>query len=405
MPQFNYQALNRDGQTVNGTTEAVSSAHALERLKHQGLQPYQVLPAISSQAPWWRRDISFGRHMPQAMLARFTRELATLVDADLPLDECLRILARHGSSRRLRNLGNELLEQILEGKSLSQCVAARPADFPPFYAAMLRAGEAGGTLGQTLLHLAAFLERAAELRARLHSALIYPAILVMMAITTIIVLMTVMIPQLMPLFDSAQVEPPAVFRYALVLERAFTEQWPITLAVVAAVVLITMGLARNDRFVTALHGWILKMPVAGSLVGKSNTARLCRGLGTLLSNGVSIHPALQILTPSLSNRKMRSALAHILAQLREGATFSTELSRTGMFSEVAVRLIVVGERSGRLPEMLLHATQILEAETQRQIERLMSLLTPILTLIIGLGVGTLILSVMHALLSVNDLAF
>ena len=406
MPLYRYKAYTPDGAIKEGSIEAASNAVAVEMLYEQNLVPFLTSETVGENAErWWNREIfSFGS-VSQSNLAEFTRELATLVSAELPLDEALRMLSSQSQSGPMRSLATSLLEKVMDGASFSQALFAKPDIFPGYYVSMVRAGEAAGSLGAVFEDLAHYLERRIEVRAKINSALIYPVILLVTAIVAIAIIMSVLIPRLAPLFDGTGRPPPLPIRVFEALDATLATHWPALLVGSALAVLAIIYILRLERVASAIDRAKLNLPLIGGLVAKSEAATFARTLGSLLRSGVSLLPALQIVRSVSKNRSVVTALTGVVEEVREGAALAAPLERAGVFPAFALRLIAVGEESGRLDEMLLHAARIFEVQVQRQVDRLMSLMTPLLTLIIGLGVGGLLMSVMNAIMSVNDLAF
>lgn len=406
MPNFRYKAYTAAGDVTEGDIEASSSAAAVEALHRRGLVPFATgeAGARSSDESIWNRELFGSGGLGRQALAAFTRELATLIGARLPLDEALRIAATQTRNKKLRKLANALLARILDGDALSQALAAEGETFPAHYVSVVRAGEISGTLEETFAQLADHLERQAEVRAKIQSALIYPFILLAMAVVAFAVIVAVLIPQLAPLFEGTGRTPPFAIRLFEDMSRSLEANWMIwTGGAVAAAGALAAAL-RDARVIHVLHRIKLKAPVFGATASGFEAALFARTLGALLKGGVSLLPALEIVETVSKNRAVRDALGRVVRDVREGAPLHRPLRDVGVYPDFAVRLVEIGEKAGRLDEMLLHAARIFETQVQRQVDRLMSLLTPMLTLAIGLGVGGLMMSVMNAILSVNDLA-
>ena len=269
---------------------------------------------------------------------------------------------------------------------------------------IVRAGEAAGTLGQTLDELAGFLERTAEFRARIGSALVYPALLMVAAAAALAVVVTVLIPAIAPLFRDAGVAPPFIIGLLLDVQEAVAAHWLVALAILAAATVGFAALTRSE----AWRGWrdrqLLRLPLVSGLIRSGQTAVMTRTLGTLIRNGVPMLQALQITADVLSNRAMAAAVRDSAAAVKQGATLTAALSRSGAVPELALRLTGVGEQTGQLDTMLERAGSIYEQALQQQLGRLSTLITPLLTIAIGVLVGGLLLSVMGAIVGVNELA-
>lgn len=406
MPRFSYTAYDGHGMRTAGVIEAESRDAAIDSLFRQGRHPLELIEGNRVPAPrWWEREVFVSSGSLGRGLALLTRELAILVKAELPVDEALRIAHLQPlMPARVRQTIAGTLGRVLDGASLSEAFEAQGGAFPAYYVHIVRAGEAAGTLGQTLDELAGFLERAAEFRARVGSALLYPAMLMVAAAGAVAVIMTVLIPTIAPLFTDAGMEPPFIIGFLLGVQQALADHWLLALAAVGASTAGLVGLARSERWRTWRDRQLLRVPVVSGLVLNGQTAIMTRTLATLIRNGVPMLQALQIAGDVLSNRAMVTALRNSAEEVKEGATLSGALGGSGVFPELALRLTGVGEQTGQLETMLDRVGSIYELALQRQLGRLTSLLTPILTLAMGALVGSLLLSVMGAIASVNELA-
>jgi general secretion pathway protein F len=404
--RYGYRAYDESGRLVEGEVVADNREMALELLYRRGEFPTEVGDSrVAAKKPWWDRDIMVFRRVPLSGLALFTRELAVLVKADLPLDETLRIVALQPSlSSAMRRITEGVLARVLEGQSLSQALAAEGEAFPEFYWRLVRGGEASGSLGEVLDDLAGFLERTAEMRAKVLSALLYPAILLVVAGLAVTMIMAVLLPAIVPILRDAGAELPFIVRVLDGIREAVAGNALLSVGLVAgcaALIFILMATGTLRRLLSRLA---LRLPLIRGIVMRREVARFSRTLGTLIRSGVPVLEATRIAGGVLSNLSYRSAIETVTEQVRQGAPLTRPLSASGYFPEVALRLIAVGEKTGQLEAMLIRVADIFETALQRQLDRITALLTPFLTLAIGLIVGGLIVSVMSALLSINELA-
>ena len=408
MNRFRFKAYDEHGTLLRGEIEAEFRKDAIETIHRRGHFPLEVVEdsAEKRTQKWWERDVFSGSGLPLAALTLFTRELATLVKADIPLDEALRIVALQPLlPSKVRRVTEAVLDGIRSGDSLSGALAARGEDFPEYYWRLVQAGEASGSLAEVLDDISVFLERSNQVRSQVTSALLYPAVLLLAAGAAIVVILTVLIPTIVPLFKDAGAEPPATIMFLVDAQDAIARNWILTLIVIAAVISTIVIAYRNKAVKLSVHRGLLRIPVVGDLISNRETARFCRTLATLTRNGVSMLESVQISGSVLKNQAFVNAIVTANESLNEGGALSTPLVQSKLFSELAVRLIAVGEQTGQLEVMLMRVAVIYEAALERQLSRFMSLLTPILTLLIGGVVGGLIMSVMSAILSVNELAF
>ena len=404
MPRFSYTAYDVSGARGRGVIDADNREAAIESLFRQGRYPLELIEGSAGWAPrWWEREL-FVRGLSQRNLALLTRELATLVKAELPIDESLRITCLQPlMPKHARQIVGQVLGRVLEGASLSDAFQAQGA-FPPYYAQVVRAGETAGMLGQALDDLARFLERATEFRSRVGSALLYPALLLVAALGTVLVITTILVPTIAPLFQEAGAQPPFIVQALLTVQEGIANHWLLAVLAITALAGGSVALARNERWRLWWDRTMLKVPLVSTLVRSGQTASMTRTLGTLIRNGVPLLRALQVTSGVLSNRAMAEAMRDCAGEVSEGAGLASSLERSGLFPELALRLTRVGEQTGQLDVMLERVGSIYESALQRQLLRLTNLLTPVLTIVIGVLVGGLLLSVMGAIVGLNELA-
>ncbi len=310
MPRYRYKAYDKSGSLTDGEIEARTREAALDALHRKGLFPLDVnVETQETQQKWWERELLSGGPLPLAGLALFTRELATLVKAELPLDESLRIVSLQPLiPQRVRSTTRAVHQAVREGASLSEAMAQRSGDFPEYYWRLIQAGEASGSLGDVLDDLSTYLERSNEVRAQVGSALVYPAVLLVAALVAVGVILTVLVPTVMPLFADAGAEPPATLKALVSTQQLVADNWIIALALVAAAIAGAVSAFRNPNLRLKLDRWILKLPVVGTLISNRETARLSRTLATLTRNGVPMLQAVRIAGAVLSNRAFKLAV-------------------------------------------------------------------------------------------------
>lgn len=407
MPRYSYTAYDAAGSRIEGALDADSREAALAVLNRQGYLPLDLAEGFGAPAaqPWWQRDLLGRRGLSQRNLALVTRELATLLDADLPIDECLRIVALQPlMGARARQVLGAVLDAILSGASFSEALAAQTGVFPEYYWRIVQAGEASGSLPRALGELAAFLERQGEFRAKIGSAMLYPLILMVAAGLALVVILTVLVPTIAPLFKDAGAEPPLLIGLLIETQRVVAAHWILVLAALAGLVAGGIALARSPAAKLARDRAVLRLPLLATLVQNEQTATFSRTLGTLLASNVPVLKALAVSGNVLSNQVMANAVRDAGQDMKEGAALTVPLAQSGAFPELAIRLYKVGEQTGDLPVMLTRVANIYEAAIARQLLRLTSILTPVLTIVFGALVGGLLVSVMGAIVSLNDLA-
>ncbi len=406
MPRYSYKAYGPNGAIETGEIAAASRGTALEVLAHRGQLPVELSESGSVMPlSWWQREVFAPGRLSTAQLSIFTRELASLAKAELPIDDALRIVAAQPSiPPRLRQINADLVERVREGQSLSEALAAQNGAFPDFYWHLIAAGEASGSMGAVLEDLAVLLERSAEVRAQTASSLVYPAILVVAAAAAVGVITGVLLPAIMPIFEDAKATPPFLMTMLAGVHDALARNWVLMLALLGTLAAALLAAFNNETARFAIDRAVLRLPVVGRFIRERETARFARTLSALVRNGVPVLDSVRIAGGVMSNRIYAEAIRAASEEIREGGVLSRPLARSGLFPDLFLRLAVVGEETGHLDAMHLRAAEIYEASQQRQLQRLTALITPVLTLVIGVVVGGIILSVMSAILSVNELA-
>ncbi|MFQ5466686.1 MAG: type II secretion system F family protein [Kiloniellaceae bacterium] len=345
------------------------------------------------------------RRMARQDVVSFTRELATLLQAGLPLDRALSIMLELAVTPPVRDVTDAIREAVRGGATLADAMQVHPEVFPNYYVGMVRAGEAGGTLESVLVRLAESLKRAQATRESVRSALRYPALVVVMAGVSLAVLMTAVIPEFRPLFEGSGAAMPTSTRVIIWISDFLAAYWWALALVAVAAALALRQHNRSPDGRLRWDTWLLRAPLLGRLVVKVEAARFSRTLGTLLGNGVGVLNAMSMTIDTLENRAVASAVAKAQGRLAKGEGLAEPLMETGVFPGLALQLVRVGEETGRLDAMLLRIADIYDEEVRREIERLLSLLVPAVTLSLGLLIAGIIGSMMAAILSTYDLPF
>ncbi len=402
MPMFKYRAYSGSGDLLEGEIEARSMGEAEDALFQRGLTPFETREAKPASS---FTRLSFGKSGPgPAQIASFTREFATLEQADVPLDQSLRILAAQSPSEALRDLAQEILTRIVDGASLSDALSRRPDVFSSEYINVVREGETVGRVGPALMDLAEMLERRLELKARIQSALIYPALLITLAIISTGVVLGTLVPSIAPIFADNGKDMPSGLQFILDIE-ANAGAIALAFGVIAAAVALVYKMAQSrPSWQIAIARFYLRLPVVGGLLSQFATARFSRTLGSMLKAGVPLLQGLESARTAVSNKFFNNELAGVVEAVRGGSNLSSALAGVPHLPPVATQMVTIGEETAQLGDMLLRVAAMFERQTQRSIERAMGLLTPALTIMIAAVVGGLIMTVMDAVLSINDLA-
>lgn len=401
MPVFSYKAVTPSGETLNGEMEAPSADLVIAHIQETGNIPVQareVGSGLRLESLFRRR-----RGLNQREVGDITQQLATLLGAGLPLDRSLGILVELAENDRIGTTLNKIRDRVREGISLSEALEERHGNFSRFYINMVRAGELGGSLDQTLARMAEYLERAKELKDGVVSALIYPALLVVLAVASLILLMVYVIPQFTPMFEDFGGELPLLTRIVMAVGALLQHFW---WGLIGIAVLAGLWFRRQMRMPASRMRWdlrFLKAKWLGDVISKIETARLTRTTGTLLVNGVPLLSALSIARNVMTNTVLREDVGEAAKKVKTGTPLARALNESGRFPRLALQMVNVGEETGQLDEMLLKVADTYDREVRTTIDRLMAMLVPALTLGLALIIGVIVMSVLMAILSINEL--
>lgn len=402
MPMFEYKAVAPGGETVQGKMEAATVDLVVLKLQEAGNIPLHAKEAIPGG--FSLNALRMGRRgMNSREVGQFTQQLSTLLGAGLPLDRSLQVLMDLAENERVSRTVSEIRDHVREGGSLSDALEKQHGAFSRLFINMVRAGEIGGTLDVTLNRLSDYLERSRELKDSVVSALIYPAILLLLAAGSLILLLVYVIPQFTPIFEELGGELPTITKIVLSIAAILQKFWwaLILLGFLAVTQFRRMMAIEEKRF--AWDGRVLRFKWVGDLVAKLDTARLTRTLGTLLSNGVPLLSALSIARNVISNTVLRKDISDAAREVKTGGGLARNLAKGGRFPRLALQMISVGEETGQLDEMLLKVSDSYDTEVRNTIERLLAIFTPVVTLLLAVMIGTIVMSVLLAILSINNL--
>ena len=413
MPLYRYRAVNPAGEVAVGELDAANEAEIVGRLRDQGMMPMQIAHAAGGaplaaggapRAPGAARRRWFdSKTVTSDQVLAITRELATLLRAGLPLDRALEILIGLASTPAVGTLLQGVRDEVRGGKSLSQALDSRREAFSRFYVNIVRAGEAGGALGLVLQRLSDTMERNKELRESVKSALIYPVILICVAVASVALLLIWVVPQFETTFAQAGKALPFATLVVVTVGKFMRAWW---WAVAAAIVLGVLWFRRrgNDPAVRRERDRrTLAAPLLGDLVAKVEIARFARMLSTLLGNGVTLLAGLSIVKDTMTNTVLSGALDGVIAKLREGKGFGRPLAETGLYPKLATQMILVGEESGRLEEMLTRVSEVYDREVQMAIKRFLAVLEPALILGLAVLIGGIVFSILLGVMGMSEL--
>ena len=401
MARFRYRAFQADGRVVSDVVSATSESEAVRDLMGQGLTPFEMVDAGSAAGT--RQGKAEGKQPPQ-VLAGFCRNLASMLAGGLPLDEALKLLADDPEDKRVSRLSNELRSGVLNGQSLADAMAGLRTPPADYVIGLIRAGEEGGSTVPVLGRLADSIDNELRLTEAVRGALIYPAILLLTAIISICIILLVVAPALEPVLETSGNETSAAAAWLMAASHGLRDTWPLLTITPLVVWLLAMSWSRTPAGRGSMSALAMRLPVAGPLIRDMESARCLTSLSALLENGVSLVPAMEIAGQGARNPLVRRALDRIADEVRVGVRLSDAIANDGFLPMTASQLAAVGERSGDMGGQLAQASSILESRSRRRIATLTTLAGPVMTLALGVLIGGIVLTLLSAIMSVNDLA-
>jgi general secretion pathway protein F len=407
MQTFQYKAATTNGSIVDGTMSGSSREHVITQLQSLGQIPIRV--DVTGGRDTDNRRSRFGlqalrkKKVADQQIADSTRDLATLLRAGVPLDRALGVMISLAEGSPMASLLDDIRQRVKQGASLADAMEKQDNVFSRFYINLLRAGESSGTLELVLERLAEQMESSKEVRDELTSALIYPAILVFVAITSILILLTYVVPQFTEMFEGVGQVLPLSTRITIGVGEALQEYgWLLIVATVGTIWIIRRQLQSEDG-AYKWHKRMLGLPIAGPIIVKMEVARFARTLSILLHNGIPLLKALSIVKETMSNKVLAAGIERAAGRLREGQSLAKPLAELTDFPPFAIHMIGVGEQTGNLQEILMQVADTFDRDTRTTIKRALTLLEPMLILVLGVIIAAVIISILVAILSVNDL--
>ncbi|MGC2415785.1 MAG: type II secretion system F family protein [Stellaceae bacterium] len=406
MLEFRWSAVDNGGDVVSGVMVAAERTSVVERLQRQGQIVLRVDPADRRRmvGELLRLELGAARGIDKTALSEVSRELAIMLAAGQDLDRALRFVVENTRSARARSILATVRDKVRAGSSLATALAAEPHSFSKLYVGLIRAGEAGGSLSVTLERIATLLERERNLSASLRSAMVYPALLVVAAIGSVVLLLEYVLPQFTPIFEQAGAKLPASTRMLMAVGTGVGEWGPWLLLGLLVFALLARRLLAEPDYRIKFDRLLLALPIVGKLLRETLAARLTRTLGSLLLNGVPLIAALDIAKDALGNLAAAAAVEAAALATKSGAGVARPLAESGIFPARTIHLLQLGEEAAQLSAMALKAADIHDAQAQLMMQRLVALTVPIITIVMGLVVAGIVGSLLTAMLSLNDLA-
>ena len=399
MAKFSYTAVDAQGKQANGTVEAADQSAAIAQIRQLGFYPQRLdekrdeaveAATAKVKAPKVKR----GGKVKIKILTVFTRQLATLIDAGLPLLRSLNTLARQERNVIMRNTMAALATSVESGSSFSVALAQHPAIFNKLYVNMVKAGELGGVLEIVLARLAEFQEKAQKIKGKVKSAMVYPLVVLSIALVILSFLLVFIVPKFEKIFEEALpgTALPGITLFVIGASNIFINQWYLIIGFIAAAVIGYNVFSATTAGAIVIDKLALKLPIFGDLLSKTAISRFARTLGTLISSGVPILQALNITRETAGNHVIAGAIAKIHDSVKEGESVVGPMEASGVFPPMVTSMVQVGEETGQLPDMLVKVADVYEGEVDNVVTGLTSVLEPIMIVMLAVVVGTIVIA-------------
>jgi general secretion pathway protein F len=403
MPVYNYKASTAEGKIIEGTIDSLNDGTASLKLQDMGLFPVRISTAAQKNVfaqeiklPWKKKKVH------RKDLRVFTQELHTLVHAGFPLDRSLAVLCQLAESPAMAEVVQDVLKEVKGGKSFSEALAKYPSVFPKVYISMVKAGEAGGVLDEILARLTLYLESNEELRSYIVGAMIYPSLLSFVGLCSITILTVFVVPQFIKMFDGMGMALPLPMKILDTAGGILSGYWWLLLIGIVLLGTYLKRFRESEEGRLKLDQWLLKIPLLGVTLRKLEVARFSRTLGTLLHGGVPLLQAMTIVRDIIGNRSIAKTIDPIRNGIKKGEGIALPMKQSRVFPPLAMHLIEVGEESGKLDGMLLQVADTYDIEVRNSIKSLIAFFEPALILLMGILIGTIVVSMLSAIFSIND---
>lgn len=406
MPVYDYQALDAKGKNVTGIIDADSAQAARQKIRAMGSFPVSINELTQGESAKETRGVTlkglFSRVTP-GQVSIWTRQLATLTGAGFPLVTALSTLVSQTKSQGFTKVLARMKDAIVEGNSFASALTAHPAVFSQIYINMVRAGETSGTLEIVLQRLADIMEKQQELKSRIQTALAYPLLMTATGALVLFFLMTFVVPSISTIFEDMDQVLPGPTRFLIAASEGFKSYWWLLVVVLVVAVVALKAFRKTERGLATTDRLMLSLPIMGPLLKKIAVARFSRTLASLLENGVTMLPALEIVRNITGNRVLSGLIENASHEVERGQGLGVSLAADAVFPDLAVQMVQVGEQSGELEAMLYKIAEVYENEVQSSIMRMMALLEPVMILVMAAVVLFIVLSICLPIFEMNQL--
>ncbi|MBN1902083.1 type II secretion system F family protein [Candidatus Sumerlaeota bacterium] len=394
MPNFFYKAKDSKGEAIQGTMDAETDAVVITRLQSMGYFPILVKSDVKAKKKKEGGSRLFGKKVRTRDLAAFNRQLSDLISAGIPLVKSLAIIVNQTSSEQFREVISAISSDVQGGDTLATALSKHPKVFSTLYCAMIRSGETGGFLDDILQRLADFSEQEEEIKSKIKSALYYPAIMIIAGFSAVVILMTVVIPKIVKLFEDLEQTLPLPTQILIWIMNFFGSRWYLIFGGLILLVVFLYKFLHTEEGKALWHRIQLKIPLVGDVMLKRQIAQFARTFGSLLKNGVSILSSLEITKEVLGNKYVQNEIVKISENITQGSGVAAPLKGSAIFPPVVVNMIAIGEETGRLHEVLLRIANSYEIEVDRSVKTLTALVEPLIILAMGFFVAFLVISML-----------
>jgi type II secretory pathway component PulF len=400
MPLYKYRAKDGPEHIVEGQIEAKNKEEAIEKINQMGYLPVRLGEEVVRRKQGKVSRSLFSARLKTHDITIFSRQLASFLKSGMPILRALSIISAQSENYRLRNMIENIRAEVRDGKVFSAALAKFPQVFSPLYIAMVRTGEDSGTLPEVLMRVVAYRQKQEEIFSRIRMALVYPAIMASVAIATIVFMFTFVMPRLMRIFSNIGEDLPFVTKILIVISTGLRQWWPVIILVGTVIFFIAKHQLTKAHAVR-LSRLKLRLPLLGNLISRAELARFSRTLELLIRNGISILKAIEVAIPTVNNELIRQQLSKSCKDLERGASFGRSLQKSTLFPAFMSNLIIIGEESGRLDEVLCEIADSYERETEETIKVMTTLLEPMIILAMGAVVGFIVIAMLLPVFQIN----
>ncbi|MBJ7493467.1 MAG: type II secretion system F family protein [Opitutales bacterium] len=404
MPEYKYNAIDRNGAQTTGKIEAPNDEQARQKLMARGLMVTSLVgdtgaaKPVTAAAPA-KKSFSFGSKVSAEDVTTMTRQLATLIVAGLPLLRALELIHKQERNLHFKEVLGLIAESVSQGNNLSEALAAHPKVFDRLFINMVKAGEAGGVLDKVLDRLAKFREKAQRIQKKVKSAMVYPGVVVSVAVVIVYILMVKVVPSFQKLLSSQKLALPPLTQFVVGISTALTDYWYVTPFVIFGIYYGMKLWLSSPKGKELFDRIIFKLPKIGGFVQIVSVSRFARTFGTLMASGVPILQAINITRDTLDNVVIANSLERVHDRVRDGEPLSIPLEQTGVFPQMVTSMIQVGEETGQLPEMLNRVADIYDEEVDNAVTALTSIIEPVLIVFLAVVVGAIVLAMFLPLIA------